>query len=168
MSNEFPCRKNLRLKEYNYAQNGAYYVTICVNDRLQILSTVGADAHGGPNLNVELTVTGKMVEKYISNINTVYEHVTVDTCVIMPDHVHLILMIDCPNGSPRAATPTVSIPQIMNSLKTLTSKAFGRTLWQRNYYEKIIRSEKELQEVRTYIMNNPLRKWLRQKNREEC
>lgn len=132
---------------------------------------VGDAAYGVPcTLPVnQLTEIGKMVEHYILNIDKVYKDVSVDKFVIMPNHVHLIIkimsmMMQLPDetqktkGTPWAASPTVSIHKVINSLKTLTSKQFGNTLWQRSYYDHIIRNEQEYRKIWEYIDTNPL-KW---------
>ena len=101
-----------------------------------------------------------MVLQYLQNTGTVYENVKLDCFVIMPNHIHCIITLQnglssAGSGSPWAATPTTTIPKIVNSFKTLTSKKYGQTLWQRNYHEHIIRNENELQRIRQYIQNNP-------------
>ena len=96
---ELPERRQIRLPEYDYSAPGAYFITICTKDRRCILSsiTVGADALGGPSL--QLTDTGKAVEQYILSTDRIAGF-RVDKYVIMPNHVHMILWID--NGPPRA------------------------------------------------------------------
>jgi len=68
----------------------------------------------------------------------------------MPNHIHLIIALS--NGSPRSATPT--IPKIINAYKSIVSKEIGYSIWQRNYYEHVIRNEKEYYEIKNYIQNN--------------
>ncbi len=150
-----PQRKQLRLKDYDYSQTGYYFITICVKDRQNILCDVGVAAHGDPQ--IPMTQTGKMVLHYLQNIGKVYENIILDCYIIMPNHIHCIIALQNDNGSPRATTPT-SLPVMINSFKTITSKNYGQTLWQRNYYEHIIRNEIELQRIRQYIINNPA-KW---------
>lgn len=149
--NNLPQRKNVRLKEYEY-NNGYYFVTICVKNRKEILSkiNVGGAAFSAPQ--IELTNIGKIVEKYIQNYNLKFKDIRVDKYIIMPDHIHLIIKL---NGSPKAATPT--IPNIINSYKSLVTKELGYSIWQRNYYEHIIRNEKEYLKTIEYIYNNPIR-----------
>lgn len=72
----------------------------------------------------------------------------------MPDHIHIVIGL---NGSPKAATPT--IPNIINAFKSLITKELGHSIWQRNYYEHIIRNEKEYYKILEYMEYNPL-KWL--------
>ena len=98
----FKERKPTRLKGYDYSTPGAYFLTICVKDKRQLLSKiVGGDAHIVPENN--LSPAGMICDKYINNINSRYENVTVDKYVIMPNHIHLIIFL---HGTMRASSPT--------------------------------------------------------------
>ncbi|MDP4094100.1 MAG: transposase [Bacillota bacterium] len=147
-------RKSIRLKDYNYSQPGYYFITICTINRDNILSNIIQDS-------INLSKIGQTVMNHLNNINLVYENVNLDSNVIMPNHIHLILELH-DNGRLWAAAPTnppiFSIPRIVNSFKTLTSKKYGSTLWQRGYYDHVIRGESELNKIREYIINNPA-KW---------
>ena len=123
---ELPNRKPNRIEGYDYSQDGAYFVTICTQDRKKILSqVVGDDAHIVPK------PYGRIVEKYIRNVNEIEKY------VIMPDHIHMIIRLD--NGSMWASTPTDIKPQhnrisnIVRSIKTLTAKEIGEPIFQRSY-----------------------------------
>lgn len=171
MNRELRTRKNVRLKNYDYRQPGYYFVTICTRVRYEnilceIVPVRGA-AFGAPPVQspatpqINLTTAGQIVENYIQNANLAYENrVKIDCYMIMPDHIHLIVQL-CPlgNGSPRAATPTVTLPNIINTLKALSTKQIGYSIWQRGYYDHIIRSDADLQATREYMQNNPL-KWI--------
>lgn len=143
-------------------------MTVCTQVRDQnilcSIDPVGAAALGGPQ--VTLTCAGKIVEQYILNIDAAYHgQVTLDQYIIMPDHIHLIIQICPPTGRPpRAAAPT-ALPNIINALKGLSSKKIGRPIWQRGYYEHIIRNDTDLAETRQYIQNNPLNWTLKQGGR---
>jgi len=133
---------------------------------------VGADALVCPldcrDYHVKLTNIGKTVEKFLHNIDTVYENASLVSHVIMPDHVHFIVDLQERQtnqqeswqtnqqilGQTRASAPT-TIPKIVQSLKGLVTKELGFPAWQRNYYERVIRSEKELFQMMEYIENNP-------------
>lgn len=169
-------RKSIRLKNYDYAKEGYYFITICTKNREPVLSkiNVGVDAHIDPNakmkqlkndialdhIKIELQYDGKIVKKYIQNINRVYKDIHVNSYVIMPDHLHMIVCIN--SGSMRALTPTekISIPQMVRSLKLMVTKEIGYSIWQRNYYEHIIRNEIEYNQICEYIKQNPLR-WIK-------
>ena len=173
-------RKSLRLQGYDYSRSGYYFVTVCTAMRGENIlaeicpepQTVGAAALGGPspiladfdppdNLDVSLTPAGEIVKRYIENINGAYNgHAGMDCYTIMPDHIHMVVWIRAPgDGPPRAAAPTVTLPGIVNALKGLSSKKVGYPIWQRGYYEHIIRGRADLQSIRQYIQNNPL-KWV--------
>ena len=171
MNREPRNRKDIRLKHYDYSQAGYYFVTICTQVRYENILCeivpVGGAALGAPPFQfsstpqINLTTAGQIVEKYIHNANLAYENrVKIDCHVIMPDHIHLIVQL-CPlkNGSPRAATPTVALPNIINTLKALSTKQIGYSIWQRGYHDHIIRNDADLQATREYIQNNPLQ-WI--------
>jgi len=117
---------------------------------------VGNAALGVPF--VKLTDIGEVVKQYVENINTIYgNELTLDKYVIMPNHIHMIIVIN--SGTPRAASPTkAKIPKVINSLKALTTKKIGFSIWQKSYHDRILRNEAEYQVRWNYIENNPA-KW---------
>ncbi|MCQ4575120.1 MAG: transposase [Candidatus Brocadiales bacterium] len=130
-------RKSIRLSNYDYQNNGAYFVTIC---------TV---------LNKKLIVgkEKRILEEELKAIESRFDGVKVDYYTIMPDHLHAIFVFY------KAETSLAKVVQAFKSLSTrrLKKEGFrGKTFWQRNYYEHIIRDENTLQKIRTYIQNNPL------------
>lgn len=142
-----PQRKQNRLKNYDYSQNGAYFITVCVKNRKKILcDIVGDDAH------IVLTKCGSIVEKYIQNVTEIKKY------VIMPDHIHAIIHIE--SGTMRASSPTNKVANIVRSLKILTTKEIGESIFQRSYYDHIIRNEQDYNQICEYIENNPA-KWKR-------
>ena len=148
---QLPKRKPNRLKDYDYSQNGAYFITICVKDRKELLGKeVEGDGHSEPY--VLLSEYGRVADKYIRRIKGI------DQYVVMPNHIHMIILIDNQENGPMwASAPTPSIPQLIKSLKTLISKEIGRSIFQRSYYDHVIRNEKEYEQVCQYIETNPLR-----------
>ena len=150
-----PERKRLRLPDHDYSSPGAYFVTICTKDRRCILSriTVGADALGGPILT--LTRTGEIVKKYILSSNRVVG-LSVDQYVIMPNHVHLLLTITPAKGPSKAPAPTNAVlPHAIGTLKRFVNAEIGENIWQRGYYEHVIRGEKDYRNIWDYIDRNP-------------
>ena len=149
---ELPKRKPIRLPDYDYSSPGAYFITICTQNRRCILSriSVGADALGGPRL--QLTDAGKVVEQYILSTDRMISF-HVDNYVIMPNHIHMILRID--SGPPRASAPTVS--DAVGALKRLVNRKLGHNLWQRSFHEHVIRNEHDYREIWEYIDTNPAR-----------
>lgn len=146
-------RKQNRLTDYDYAQNGAYFITICVNDRKPILSsiTVGADIIR-PN-NIKLTNIGKVVYYSINSILLHYDGVFVDNYVIMPNHIHMIIRIENDGGR------MVSAPMIVAGMKRYVSTKIGKSIWQKSFYDHIIRDDYDYQTKWQYIDENP-GKWL--------
>ena len=161
-----PCRKLMknrkknRLADYDYSQPGAYFITVCVEDRRPILSTVvGVDDHIDPQ--VQLSRIGAVVDKYTKTIPGIGHY------VIMPNHVHMILHISAkdPGSGPMClnrAPTEANISDLVRTWKTLITKELGQSIWQRSYYDHIIRSEQEYFEIAEYIMGNPGR-WVEDK-----
>ncbi|MBQ2973561.1 MAG: transposase [Clostridia bacterium] len=161
-----PKRKHPRLKGYDYSQNGCYFVTVCVKDKRQLLGSVhvGRDAHIPPT--VELSETGKVAEKYIQNINFVYDNISVENYVIMPNHIHfLFLFYEEPSviGGMKASRPTLFT--VIRSFKTMVTKEIGYSVWQDSYFDEIIDSENGYLEAWRYIDENPL-KWTLKKGED--
>ena len=141
---KLPVRQNLRLLEYDYSKNGAYFITICTKDRVPCLSfvnDVGDDAHIVPQ--IKLKNTGKIVEKYIKRVPEITKY------VIMPDHIHFILLLD--DGTMWASSPTRNVSNIVRSFKIMVTKEVGYSVFQRSFYDHVIRNEQD------YIENNPLK-----------
>lgn len=155
-----PYRKPNRLAEFDYSTYGAYFITICTQNKECILSKiVGDGAHDVPK-NI-LTEYGKIAEKYIISGNKV-PNITVKNYVIMPNHIHMILMIDNNNfnsGMSKTPSPTNQIiPHFISTFKRFCHADMGGKFFQRSYHDRIIRNEKEYLKIWEYIENNPL-KW---------
>lgn len=158
---DLPERKHPRLEEYDYSRNGCYFVTICTKNRQQILSSVTVGRGDLTPPSVQLTEIGAIVEKYILGIETAYESVFLDSHIIMPDHIHLLLRIEDPDsGGMGSSRPT--LPQVIRALKSMMTKEIGHSIWQTSFYDHIIRSEQAYCEICQYIDSNPA-KWLEQK-----
>ena len=162
-------RKDNRLKSFDYSQNGAYFITICTKDMECILSeisadeskNVGADDLGSPFVN--LTEYGKFVRDNIIIMNDIYSNIKAVSFVVMPNHLHILLSIQnesiLNNGAPRSSPPTNTLSKYVTALKKFTSKQIGYNIWQRSYYDHIIRNEEDYINHLQYIDENP-RKWL--------
>ncbi len=183
MENVLSERTPLRLKNFDYSKNGAYFITICTKDRKPILSTiVGDGALDVPQ--TRLTKIGAIVEKYIVSSNNIKD-VTIDRYVIMPDHIHMIVMLhsshngneaefdedgtsrapsptevkqDSLDGTSRAPSPTnAKIPRLVAALKRLYNKEIGENIFQRSYMDHIILNRADYEEHVRYICDNPKR-----------
>lgn len=172
MKKTFPKWKTIRIPQYDYSQEGCYFITICTKNREKILSKiVGVGIPDDPlnqytenqlknnnEYKIKLKKFGIIVEKYINSINKTYKNMRIDNYVIMPNHIHMICVLEKnKSGSSRTPTPTnARIPFLISTFKRLINRECKEILWQRNYYEHIIRNEKEYLRILEYIENNPL------------
>ncbi len=154
-----PKRKQNRLCDYDYSQNGAYFITICTQNRKKILSDIVGDGFPVPK------PIGMIAEEYIRQIPEKYPAVSVDRHVIMPDHIHMLLRIDCGTGNPSPTLGTVIGWYKKQATKqiNLFANTKGEKVFQRSYYDHVIRSQQDYDEIWQYIENNP-RKWVMQKH----
>ena len=147
---ELPVRKNIRAKGYDYTSAGYYFVTICVKDRLEMLGKiVGTVALDRPL--VELTPIGQCVAETIKIANR--NNVRIDKYVVMPNHIHLIVVLD--QGTDDRGRS--SLQQVVRNIKSFATKRFGSPLWQPRFHDHIIRGEAEYQKIWQYIDSNPQR-----------
>lgn len=154
-----PKRKSNRLKQFDYSQNGAYFITICTHNRKEILSHINV-GDGSPV--PKLTIYGDIVLRLINEISNKYPNVIVDKYVIMPNHIHIIFAIinNSGTGDPSPAISNVVAWLKYTSTKEINSftKSAGTRIFQRSYYDHIIRNEADYLNIWQYIENNPL-KW---------
>ena len=155
MLNKLPKRKPTRLRNYDYSSDGYYFVTICTKGKQKILcDIVGGGAYDAPQ--IELSKYGDITEKYILSTNNIPE-LAVDKYVIMPNHVHLILVIK--NGTSRAPSPTNNIiSHAVSTLKRFVNKEIGKNIFQRSFHDHIIRDQNDYRKIWEYIDNNAA-KW---------
>ena len=152
-----PKRKPTRLKDYDYGKDGYYFITICTKDRQNILSEIVGEGFPLP----QLTVYGKIAEKYILSVNRKYPHINTEKFVIMPNHIHIIFSV---NNDGRG-DPSPTIINAVGWLKYSVTKqinqiygSVGNKIFQRSFHDHIIRGEKDYLEIWEYIENNP-QKW---------
>ena len=155
----FPQRKPNRLKGFDYSTNGMYFVTICTHNRKCILSQIIV---GDGVLDVPHTMLlncGKIVDKYINQLNNFYFNIKIEKYVIMPNHIHLLIYVDNPDGMSRTPSPTNAyIPQFISTLKRFCNKEIGYNIFQRSFHDHIIRSDEDYKKIYNYIESNPS-KW---------
>lgn len=157
-------RRSIRLPGYDYAQPGAYFVTICTKDRRSLFGVIANQA-------VLLSPIGHIVEQCWLALPNHFPHLSLDAFVIMPDHLHGILVLSgntvsaqpMPHEPPRGTQPN-SLSAIIQNFKSVATRRVnqarhtpGATLWHRNYYERIARDSDALFFIRRYIRNNPAR-----------
>jgi REP element-mobilizing transposase RayT len=165
-------RKAIRLRHFAYSQPGAYFVTTCVQHRACLFGEV---VDGVMRMND----AGRVVAEWWLKLNSKFPSVQSDTYAVMPNHFHGIVTIV--GADPRVrpgpgAHAGAPLPTIMQWFKTMTTnayirgvkehdwRAFSGKLWQRNYYEHVIRTERELTLIREYIADNPLQWHLDREN----
>lgn len=164
MASSYPTRKNPRLPEYDYSQPGYYFVTVCTavrhKDVLCSVTNVGGGLRAAPR--VTLAAIGQTVAGSIAKIPILNPGAEVDCSVIMPDHIHLLIYMTGRHGGR-------PLPDIIGRLKSYTDHnyrsqfpSFSSKLWQRGYYEHMIRNDADLTQTRRYIQNNPLNWTLKQ------
>ena len=166
--NKLPQRKDLRLKNYDYSSKGAYFVTICIQDRKRILSdiikpAVVVGAHDDPRTpQIRLTEIGKITEKHLLSSENI-PGVKIDRYVIMPDHIHAIIFLypdeytTRKDGSSRAPTPTNEmLPHIISTFNRFCNKEIGDNIFQRGYIEHIVRDREDYETRIKYIYENPI------------
>ena len=160
---EQPQRKPNRLPQFNYSAPGAYFVTICTEQKRCILSRiVGGGALDAPL--VQLTDAGKIVKKYILSGNNI-PGIAVDHYVIMPNHVHLLICVlpEASFGTSKAPSPTNAvIPHFVSTLKRFCHRDIGSHIFQRSYHDHVIRGQQDYLKIWQYIDTNPA-KW-----QEDC
>jgi putative transposase len=169
-------RRSIRLRDFDYFSAGSYFVTVCAQNRECLFGTI-------QDGQVELNDAGKMVCKVWEQLSESYSSIDVDVSLVMPNHFHGIVVLDvgagpraCPllekpkEGHPQGGAPTLSLPDIIHRFKSLTTAQYRKgvlqngwvpfpgRLWQRNYYEHVIRNDGDLNHIRKYIVDNPL-KW---------
>ena len=179
-------RRSVRLKGYDYATAGAYFVTVVTQERLCLFGDV-------TDGKVRLSVAGRLVRRVWESLPDRFAGLALDAFVVMPNHVHGVVVMDRPAGAPLvgdrsgrgaadpgdrpgattrvAPTPDgYALSDVVHAYKSSTTAHYARRvtadgwppfpgrLWQRNYYEHVVRGDDDLDRIRTYIQENPL-KW---------
>ena len=160
---DLPKRKPTRLSYYDYSTPGAYFLTLCTQDRRCILSSiVGGGALDAPH--TQLTTVGTIAQKYILSGNNI-PGVPVDKFVIMPNHIHMILFVDetaCSGPSKAPAPTNAMIPHFVSAFKRFCHRDLGEAIFQRSYHDHVIRGDEDYLKIWQYIDSNPA-KW-----QEDC
>lgn len=157
-----PQRKTIRLQHYDYSENGLYFITICVQDRLCLFGNISDE-------KMNLNNAGKMVETAYFELEQHFPTIKCLDYVIMPNHIHFILQIENSDKLTRHSLFDViqrfksrTNVEYIKNVKQNNWQPFNRKLWQRGYYEHIIRNEKDYLTIAEYIENNPLN-WIQDK-----
>ncbi|MBE5784485.1 MAG: hypothetical protein E7330_01665 [Clostridiales bacterium] len=170
---ELPKRKHNRLRKYDYSTPNAYFITICTKERKNLFWMNTRETIDCPE-NVPLTELGASVKEIIYDIPGYYPTITVDHAVIMPNHIHLLLRINTEQGGRPMAAPTgaaetrgrpmaaPTISTVINQVKGAISKKAGFSVWQKGFYDHVIRGKRDYLDVWNYIEKNP-GKWAEDK-----
>jgi len=180
MENVLPQRKPTRLRDFDYSREGAYFITICTRDRMQVLSEIVNITSDGdklttsrrnlsmvgeglapPEFQIRLKPCGEIVKEQLHLITTRFTTVTVEDYVIMPDHIHAIIYL---HGDVEAggASPSPTLNDVVCAFKSLTSRICKQRLsvekiFQRSYAEHVVRDKEDYETRRRYIYENPMR-----------
>jgi len=156
-----PERRLQRLRNYDYTKNGAYFVTICTHKKLCLFGRIEKGI-------VHLNDAGQMVHDRFAEIPRFYPGIETDQFIVMPNHLHAILVIEH-DRTTQGSVPALALSGYIQRFKSLTTRlyiesvkngsypVFDKRLWQKSYYDRIIRHEKEYQMIAEYIQTNPLR-----------
>jgi len=153
-------RRSIRFRDYDYSNAGAYFVTICTFQRECLFGEV----QGGNFVSNE---AGEIVTDIWMDLTKRFSSLSLDEFVVMPNHFHGILLFadafgSCATSKPGAASGAPTLGTVLRAFKSLSAIAVNKTigrqgvsLWQRNYYERVIRDEQELDVLRQYVAANP-------------
>ena len=144
----------MRLPEYDYGANGAYFVTVCTEGKRCILGhVVGGGVLDAPY--TRLSEYGIAAEKTLLEMSAFYNDVAIEKYVIMPNHVHLIIAIEpAAGGGVRSPRPT-NLLTVIRSFKTMVTRELGHSIWQTSFYDHVIRTEANYLRIWQYIDENP-------------
>ncbi len=137
-----------RLKDFDYSQVADYYVTICVDDRIKVFGTI-------ENGKIQLNSSGELAAKIWKNLETDYKFIKLEDYVIMPEHMHGTIRIGKKTG--------ITLSRIIQAYKSKSTIAINKSnpknttfKWQKGFFDRVIRDDKEFYFVTEYIKNNPI------------
>ncbi len=160
-------RQSIRFPEYDYSQEGGYFITICTHKNRPLFGKIINEA-------LQPTKLGDLVQQAWINLPNQFPNIETDEFIIMPNHLHGIIIVgaDLVSARPCQGADTRPAPTVGNMSCAFKSKCvrdyiegikncgwprFNAKIWQRNFYEHIIRNDRSLYKIREYIINNPLR-----------
>ena len=153
---ELPKRKPTRLKGYDYSTTGAYFITICTNDKKCILGNIVGQ--GLAPAEIILSQYGKIAKEQLLDLENRYKTIKISKYVIMPNHIHIIIY------NTAGASPCPTISEVICSFKSLTTRICNKLnnkqqkIFQTSFHDHVIRGEEDYQKIWEYIDTNPL-KW---------
>ena len=149
-------RRSIRLKGFDYSNSGYYFITVCCQDKRKLWGVIEND-------QMTLNDAGKMVESVWSELPKRFPKMVLHNYVIMPNHFHAIIELSCGDDSTNIseiidAFKSITTVEYIHGVKACGWSPFKGKVWQRNYWEHIIRSDDELFDISEYIIYNPV-KW---------
>jgi len=148
-----PHRKQLRLRGYDYAFPGAYFVTICSAGKRPVFGSISGES-------IVLSPEGEIVRSEWIALPERFSRLVLDEFVIMPNHLHGVLAFVGPAGG---ASPSPTLFEVIGAFKSISTirvnrllRRRGVPLWQRGYYERVVRTGEDLRKIQRYILENPL------------
>ena len=181
---ELPQRKSTRLKNFDYSSTGAYFVTICTRDRIQILSEIiktplavanevinsgVGEGLAPPEYVVKLMPYGEVAKEQLLALKNRFPSISIEDYIIMPDHIHAVVFLHKKAGG---ASPSPTLDDVICAFKSLTSRAckqrYGiEKMFQRSFAEHIIRDREDYETRRKYIYENPMRWYYKNRHTEK-
>ena len=157
MDNSLPKRKHPRLDHYDYSSPGAYFVTVCTQNRRCLLSRIVG--RGLAPAEIQYTAYGQIAKDQLWLLEQRFPSLKIDQYVIMPNHIHMILVLEEAAG----VNPRPTITNIVCAYKSLVTRQCMLLqpidkLFQTSFYEHVIRGREDYNEIAEYIVNNP-KKW---------
>ena len=156
-------RKRLRLPHYDYSKSGCYFITLCTQNRQHLFELENRTFTGDHDNKTDCCTQNLILHNWISELINCFTNISIDLYVILPDHLHMMITIHQTSG--------ISLSDIMQYFKSGTTRdyisrvkegslpPFEKKLWQKSYYDHVIRNPQDYEETWRYIENNP-KKWL--------
>ena len=148
---DYPQRKTIRLKNYDYSTPGYYFITVCAKDKKKLFGDVAAGDEFSQSLPV-LCKRGETVCEQLEAMRSFYSNIVLEKYVVMPNHVHMLLQVKAEQG-----TRPSTLSAFVGTFKRCCNKSCGEDLWQSRSYDHVVRNEKDYQRIWEYIDNNPTR-----------
>ena len=147
---ELPQRKPLRLESWDYGEDGYYFITICTKDKRNLFGRIVGNG-------LDRSAVGTIAETHLIDLPNHFPLVRLDKYVVMPNHIHAILVIDHRQAERSRPFPTLST--MVGLYKSGVSRAAGFPVWQKSFHDHIIRGKEDYRMIWDYIDQNPL-KWM--------
>jgi len=146
-------RKTTRLHGYDYNTPGTYFLTLCVLNRSCLLSRINeCNILDGPKL--ELSPYGITAARYINQLHDFYDNISVESYVIMPNHIHILLSVLDPTSTASTIQNSV-VSRFVSTFKRFCNKEYGQNIWQPRFHDHIIRNQQDFDQHMKYIYENP-------------